>query len=136
MSPGFANAQRDAQYWRRLEAEARIVASTMSDPEPKRIMLSIAEAYKRLGEFAELRGAQQLIDATPFGPDALKVIGEAFDAAWAQIALNFSGTRTETEVARVKLATALLSIAPHVSRDVDVLAKLALQKMPLRYRGL
>src|SRR5262245_27045175 len=136
MASGFADAQRDAQDWRRLEAEARIVASTMSDAKPKWIMLSIAEAYKRLADFAELRGARQLIDTAPFGPQSLKVIGEAFDAAWAQIARNFSGTRTETEVARVKLATALLSIAPHVSRDVDVLAKLALQKMALRYRSL
>jgi hypothetical protein len=30
--------------------------------------------------------ARQLIDTASFGPDALKVIGEAFDAAWAEIA--------------------------------------------------
>jgi hypothetical protein len=31
-------------------------------------------------------GARQLIDNASFGPDALKVIGDAFDAAWAEIA--------------------------------------------------
>ena len=30
--------------------------------------------------------ARQLIDNASFGPDALKVMGEAFDAAWAEIA--------------------------------------------------
>ena len=29
--------------------------------------------------------ARRLIEDAPFGPEALKVIGEAFDLAWAQI---------------------------------------------------
>ena len=30
--------------------------------------------------------ARQLIDGASFGPEALKAIGDAFDAAWAEIA--------------------------------------------------
>jgi hypothetical protein len=32
---------------------------------------------------------RQLIDGASFGPDALKAIGEAFDATWAAISANF-----------------------------------------------
>jgi hypothetical protein len=53
----------------------------MADPKSKRVMLSIADGSKRLAERAELRAGKQYIDGTWFGPDALKVIGDAFDAA-------------------------------------------------------
>jgi hypothetical protein len=33
--------------------------------------------------------ARQLIDGAAFGPDALKAIGQAFDAAWQEIVANF-----------------------------------------------
>jgi hypothetical protein len=33
--------------------------------------------------------ARQLIDGASFGPEALKAIGAAFDAAWAEISGNF-----------------------------------------------
>jgi len=55
MPAGSADAQRSANYWRLLEAEARALARGMADPTPKRVMLSIAGAYKRLAERAELR---------------------------------------------------------------------------------
>jgi plasmid stability protein len=55
MSPHSPEGQRDAGHWRRLEAEARLIALTMSDPERKRVMLFIAEGYKLLAERAELR---------------------------------------------------------------------------------
>jgi hypothetical protein len=44
--------------WRRLEAEALTLAAGMKDPEPRRIMHAIAEAYRRLAERAELRNTQ------------------------------------------------------------------------------
>jgi hypothetical protein len=31
---------------------------------------------------------RQLIDGASFGPEALKAIGEAFDAAWSEISDN------------------------------------------------
>ena len=42
-----------AEHWRALAAEARARADEMSDPEAKRIMLSIAEGYERLARRAE-----------------------------------------------------------------------------------
>ena len=47
--------KRDAEHWRKLAAEARTIASTMTDPGPRRIMLFIAEGYKLLADRAELR---------------------------------------------------------------------------------
>ena len=53
MSSDESGTERDAEYWRRLEAEARTIASTMRDPELKRIMLSIGVAYQLLAERAD-----------------------------------------------------------------------------------
>ena len=53
------DAEEDAARWRKLEIEARTLASKMTDPEPKRIMLFIAEGYKLLRERAEFRGKQK-----------------------------------------------------------------------------
>ena len=78
--------------------------------------------------------ARQLIDGASFGPEALKVIGEAFDAAWAEIAGNFANDPAEIDEALYKLATALLSVASEDSRDVEALKKAALQRMALDYR--
>ena len=78
--------------------------------------------------------ARQLIDSTSFGPDALKAIGEAFDAAWAEIAGNFGNDPRDIENARHKLATALLSVASEESRDVEALKKAAMLSLALDYR--
>jgi hypothetical protein len=107
---------------------ARILASAMTDLEPKRVVLSIAEAYKRLAVRAELREPQPLIDNASFGPEAL-VIGEAFDEAWTEIADNYSTVPIEREAAQVKLATALLSVASEGSRDPRALKTAALERM-------
>ena len=64
----------------------------------------------------------------------LKAIGQAFDAAWAEIADNFDGDPLAVEAARLKLADALLSIANEDSRDIEVLKRAALQRMALDYR--
>ncbi len=78
--------------------------------------------------------AQQLIDGASFGPEALKAIGEAFDAAWAEIAGNFGDDPEDVEKARRRLAKAMLSVASEDSRDVGVLRRAALQRMALDYR--
>ena len=39
-----------------------------------------------------------------FGPDAMKATGEAYDAAWLEIADNYRNVAVERESARVKLA--------------------------------
>jgi hypothetical protein len=78
--------------------------------------------------------ARQLIDGASFGPEALKAIGEAFDAAWAEIAGNFGDVPVDIYNARYRLANALLSLASEDSRDVEVLKRAALQRMALDYR--
>jgi hypothetical protein len=78
--------------------------------------------------------ARRLIDGASFGPDALQAIGQAFDAAWAEIGSNFGDDPAEIDDARYKLANALLSVASEDSRNVDVLKKAALQRMALDYR--
>jgi hypothetical protein len=77
---------------------------------------------------------RQVIDGAAFGPDALKAIGEAFDAAWAEIAGNFGNDPVVVDNARYRLAKALLSVASEDSRDVEVLKRGALEHMALDYR--
>jgi len=74
-----------------------------------------------------LMSACQLIDTTTFGPEALKVIGKAFDAAWAEIASGVGTDPLAIEVARLKLANAVLNVADENSRDVEALKRAALQ---------
>jgi hypothetical protein len=78
--------------------------------------------------------AYQLIDGASYGPDAVKALGQAFDEAWANIAGNFGDDPADIERARLKLASALLSVASEDSRNVEVLKKAALQVMALGYR--
>jgi hypothetical protein len=73
--------------------------------------------------------ARQLIDGASFGPDALKAIWDAFDAAWAEISDTFRTDPVVIEAARLKLANAVLSVASEDSRDVDALKRGALQVM-------
>ena len=49
--------ERHAKRWWRLEAEARIIALTMDDLESKRVMLFVADGYKRLAKRAGERDA-------------------------------------------------------------------------------
>jgi hypothetical protein len=78
--------------------------------------------------------ARHLIDSASYGPEATKAIGQAFDAAWSEIAGNFGDDPHDVELARQRLATALLSIAYEESRDVEALKNGALQAMALAYR--
>jgi len=77
--------------------------------------------------------ARQLIDGASIGPDTLKVTGQAFDAAWREIAGNFGDDPHDIEAARMKLANAVLSIADEDSRDAGVLKRAALLRMALDY---
>jgi hypothetical protein len=77
--------------------------------------------------------ARRLINGAAYGPNALKALGQAFDEVWASIAGNFGDDPSDIERARLKLATALLSVASEDSRDVEVLKKAALQVMALGY---
>jgi hypothetical protein len=78
--------------------------------------------------------ARALIQNASFGPDALKAIGQAFDAAWADIEGNFGEEPERVAAARLKLANAMLAVADNDSRDVRVLKNAALQAMAKDYR--
>jgi hypothetical protein len=55
MQKRLDDAAGDAERWRRLEAEALTAAASMTDLKPRRVMHSIAAAYRRLAEREELR---------------------------------------------------------------------------------
>src|SRR5207244_8605599 len=74
------------------------------------------------------------MDGASFGPDALKAMGEAFDAAWEHVRESFGADPLIIEAARLALADALLSVASDGSRDVGVLARAALEVMAMSYR--
>ena len=69
--------------------------------------------------------AREIFDSAALGPEALKVIGQAFDEAWACIAGN-DESPTTVEAARLILAKAILA--------VETLKNAALQAMALAYR--
>src|ERR1700730_9431028 len=79
--------------------------------------------------------AQELIQGATFGPDTLKIIGQAFDEAWKNIAGNFGENPLAIEAARLKLANAILSVANEGSRDVELLKNAALESIALDYRS-
>jgi hypothetical protein len=78
--------------------------------------------------------ARQLIDGAVFGPDALKVICQAYDDAWRTIEGNFGDDPRDVEMARLKPANAVLSVASENGRDMEALKNGALQAMALDYR--
>ena len=78
--------------------------------------------------------AKQLIDGASYGPDAIRAIGQAFDAAWADIAGNFGSDPQDVERARLRLARAMLSVADEDSRKIEVLKRAALEQIALDYR--
>jgi len=79
--------------------------------------------------------ARKLIGGLQLGPEALKVIGQAFDEAWQEIAGNFGSDPQEVEAARLKLANAVLSVAHGELPDPQVLKRAALQRMALDFRN-
>jgi hypothetical protein len=71
---------------------------------------------------------QPLIANTAFGPDALKVVTQAFEEAWSSIADQYR-TPDAMEAARIQLANATLAVATEASRDVEGLKLAALEVM-------
>jgi len=68
-----------------------------------------------------------------YGPQSVKAMGQAFDEAWVLIAGNFS-TPEESEIARLLLAEAILSVATKGSCDVVALKSGALHALAMDYR--
>ena len=78
--------------------------------------------------------ARSLISRASYGPETLKVIGQAFDDAWSEIGRHFQGDATKTALVRERLAHAVLAVAEPDSRDAAALKATALQVMALTYR--
>jgi hypothetical protein len=78
--------------------------------------------------------ARKLIGDMTLGPEALKVIGHAFDEAWQEIEGNFGSDPQEIEAVRLKLAEAFLSVALGDLLDPQVLKRAALQRLALDFR--
>ena len=78
--------------------------------------------------------ARQLLTGASYGPEELKVIGQAFDEAWEAIEAHFGDDPSVRENARIKLAKAVLSVASEGVRDAEPLKKGALEVMALAYR--
>jgi hypothetical protein len=64
--------------------------------------------------------ARQLIEGASFGPEALNVIGKAFDLAWADVEHAFP-TPLAKDAARLTIANGILANASDDSRDVEEL---------------
>ena len=75
--------------------------------------------------------ARRLIEGASYHPDTLKVMGEAFEEAWKEIAGTFVGPM-DVEAARTKLAEAVLSVAQEGASDVEALKTGALEEMARR----
>jgi hypothetical protein len=78
--------------------------------------------------------ARQLIDGASYGPETLKAMTQAFDAAWREISATFGNDPRDIQRARLRLARAVLSVAMEDSRDVSALKTGALEAMALSYR--
>jgi hypothetical protein len=74
----------------------------------------------------EAKRLLERLEGTSFGPEALKIVGRAFDEAWSDIAGNF-GDAAQIEIVRSKLARAILSAASDNSRDVAALKRIGLE---------
>jgi hypothetical protein len=73
--------------------------------------------------------ARSLIDGAAFDPNQLKIIGQAFDAAWDEIKPTVSKRATAVEAARLKLANAVLTVALQGPLEVDRIRVDALKAM-------
>ena len=73
--------------------------------------------------------ARELIDSASYGPGQLKMLGKAFDNAWAQIAPHVSSRQGGVEAARLKLAKAVLRLAKTGIMDEQQLTDAAVEAM-------
>jgi hypothetical protein len=78
--------------------------------------------------------ARQLIGGSTFPPHELKVIFEAFDDAWAELAAEVGNDLNSIDLARVSLATIVLSIASIAPIDRLALKSAAMDAFRLKHR--
>jgi len=78
---------------------------------------------------------RNLIDGGSFAPEALTVMYEAFDLAWAEVASEYGNDPTRTEFARSALAQAILSAAEEDPTEAVRLKTAALEAFATRNQG-
>ena len=78
--------------------------------------------------------ARRLIGGAAFQPDELKVIFDAFDEAWEEIAPDVSIRAKAIEAARFSLATIVLSLAATGPVDKAQLKSAAVNAYRLKHR--
>jgi hypothetical protein len=79
--------------------------------------------------------ARQILSGASFAPDQLRVMFEAFDRAWAAIAVKIGDDPPAVEVARIKLANLILSLARDGSPDDPERLKTAALQLFVNPRG-
>ena len=70
-----------------------------------------------------------LTTASSYTPDRLKVLGHAFDAAWATIASDTPVAPADVEAARTALARVIVSLPCSETDDAERIKHAALQVM-------
>jgi len=79
--------------------------------------------------------AKQLIESASYGPEALKIVCQAFDEAWHSIAGNFGDDPSSIDAARMKLATIIPGFPHDEIRDAEQIKNSSLQIMALEYQA-
>ena len=73
---------------------------------------------------------KKLIGSGSYDPDTLKILYEAFDNAWEQIAPNVGDRPEAIEAAQMKLANIVMALATDgMARDAETLTQAALDLM-------
>src|SRR5215831_13465214 len=88
---------RPHQRWPRSREAGTHGATTRRGTYISRLALEVnsANLIHTVGEMHV--SAKRLIDGASFGPDTLRVIGQAFDAAWEDVAGNFGDIPAQVE---------------------------------------
>jgi hypothetical protein len=78
--------------------------------------------------------ARQRLEGSSYGPAELKLITQAFEDAWSQVAGNFGGNALAVEAVRLRLANIVLDKAAIHRRDACALTTAALLALAACYR--
>ena len=73
--------------------------------------------------------ARKLLENATLGPDEVKAVGKAFDDAWEQIKSHYQSNPQSIEVARLRLANAVLAAYREGLVDVDLIKARALDRL-------
>jgi hypothetical protein len=79
--------------------------------------------------------AAKIVAGCTYGPEALKIIGKAFDGAWARHRRALAGDADRAAAARERLAHAVLIVATDVCHESESIKGMAPQIVALSYRG-